>query len=78
MSKVVKAVKKHVKRVGKALKSVFKSFTKLLGSKIGKIALLGLAIFTAGGALGLWGGAGGAAAGGVCRHGGCAGADARL
>lgn len=59
MSKFFKGIAKVAKKIGKGIKKVFK---KVVKSKIFKIALVAVAVYFGGAALGLWGGAGGAAA----------------
>lgn len=55
MSKFFKGVAKVVKNIGKGIKKVFK---KVVKSKLFKIALVAVAVYFGGAALGLWGGAG--------------------
>ncbi len=59
MSKVFKGIGKVVKNIGRGIKKVFK---KVIKSKLFKIALVAVAVYFGGAALGLWG-SGGAAAG---------------
>lgn len=55
MSKFFKGVAKVVKNIGKGIKKVFK---KVVKSKLFKVALVAVAVYFGGAALGLWGGAG--------------------
>lgn len=55
MSKFFKGVAKVVKNIGKGIAKVFK---KVVKSKIFKVALVAVAVYFGGAALGLWGGAG--------------------
>lgn len=55
MSKFFKGIAKVVKNIGKGIKKVFK---KVVKSKLFKVALVAVAVYFGGAALGLWGGAG--------------------
>lgn len=55
MSKIVKGIKRIVKKVFKGVKKVFK---KITSSKLGKILLIGAAIYTGGVLFGAWGSTG--------------------